>query len=151
MKFLRRHGGKTRPQIKAHLVAKNAQSPRARTIPFFHAFIENMAYQLEILPHDFFAPRSGLGTESEDEIPTGLIVLFEFEEPSFFGIFEQIIKAAVSVEGLGEVRFLALDRLLDHRTPEVLVPLAEKGLGRFQDEVESIFLRSGLIGLGHIF
>src|SRR5437868_345912 len=62
--------------------------------------------------------------DGPDDVAAGLAVLLELDEAFFFRIFEQVRECLVAVVGLVEARIAALERLLHHRAPDLLVGAA---------------------------
>jgi hypothetical protein len=51
VQLLGRYERKSLAEIKSHLVAKNAERPRAGAITFCRAVLTDMAHEVEVLPH----------------------------------------------------------------------------------------------------
>ena len=55
----------------------------------------------------------------DDAIPTGSVVELQFEQTASLGLLEQVVEGAEPVERLVESRTTALERLFDHRSPQL--------------------------------
>src|SRR3954468_9353756 len=65
-----------------------------------------------------------VGLSWPDEIAAGLLVRLELDEAFLLGIFQEVGKGAEPVVRLVEAGFAPLERLLDHRAPDVLAGAA---------------------------
>src|SRR5580765_7299194 len=86
----------------------------------------------------FFAARSAALLGLANDVAAGLFVRFELDEVLLFRILEQIGEGLVAIVGLFESRMPALQRLLDHRAPDLLLRAALRGerLERAEHQVE---------------
>src|SRR5688500_19660963 len=77
-----------------------------------------------------------------DDVAAGFLIFFEVDEPPRPRFLEQVAEAAEAVVRLVEARSLALDRLLDHRAPDllVLVTLVGERFDRREHEIERLLL-----------
>src|SRR5258706_4744064 len=87
-----------------------------------------------------------------DDVAARLLIEIELDQPFGAGVLEQVGKAAVAVVGLVEAGLPALERLLDHRAPDLLARAALRaqrlqGLGH---EVESFLLLLAARGRGFL-
>src|SRR6516164_5951455 len=99
-------------------------------------------------PHAARLPRSPPGRghsgtsvdvrRKPDEIAPRLLVTLEAEASAALGLFEHSVERSEPVIGLVESRLAALQRLLDHRTPHLLLitALGDQGLDGSDDQVE---------------
>ena len=78
-----------------------------------------------------------------DPVAAGLLVRLQLQQTALLRFQEQVVKRTESVSALVETGVAALDRLLDHRTPDRLVRLALLGDGfqRFHHQVKRLFQR----------
>ena len=82
-----------------------------------------------------------------------LLVRFELQQAALLRFQEHVVKRTEPVSALVETRVAALDRLLDHRTPDRLVRLALLGDGfqRFHHQVKGLFQRRpGVLAFGRL-
>src|SRR6266850_3335346 len=92
-----------------------------------------------------FLPRAASSSAAlgrANEIPAGLLVRFEFDEASFLRIFEEVGERLEPIVGLVESGFAALERLLDHRAPDLLAfaALGDERAEGLDDEIEGLLL-----------
>src|SRR3954469_19897953 len=97
---------------------------------------------------------AGAGLRWPDGVAAGLFVRLELDEAFRRGIFQKVGEGAEAVVGLVEARLPALQRLLDHRAPDVLAftALGDQRAERLDQEVERFLLlvlarRRGLAAL----
>src|SRR5688572_12126835 len=71
-----------------------------------------------------------------------LLVRLKLDQPLLSGLLEQIGKRSESVVGLVEAGIPALERLLDHRAPDLLVraALGQQRLQGAEQQIESLLL-----------
>ena len=72
------------------------------------------------------------------DIAAGLLVALELEQTRAPGFLQQVAESAEAVVGLVEAGHAALERLLDHRAPDLLflAALGDQRLERRQDQVD---------------
>src|ERR1041384_3033928 len=92
-----------------------------------------------------FLPRAAARSAAlgrANEIAAGLLVRGELDEVPLLRFFEEVRECLEPIVGLVESRFAALERLLDHRTPDLLAlaALGDEGLQRLDDEIEGLLL-----------
>src|SRR6185295_9487607 len=77
-----------------------------------------------------------------DEIAARLLVGLERDERPLFSFLEEIGEGLEPIVGLVEAGLAALERLLDHRTPDLLAlaALGDQRLQRLEKEVEGFLL-----------
>src|SRR5579872_3099353 len=81
-----------------------------------------------------------------DDIAAGLLVVLQRQQPFRLGGFQQFAEAVEAVIGLVESRFAALQRLLDHGPPDLvlLAPVLEQVLYRLHHQVQRLLAAFGL-------
>src|SRR3954469_11695674 len=96
------------------------------------------------------AARSGRA----EDVAARLLVRLKLDQPLFAGFLEQVRKRPIAVVRLVEAGIAALERLLDHRAPDLLVgaALGDQRLERAEEEVVGFLLlvvtsRRGLLAL----
>src|SRR5690554_2722220 len=74
------------------------------------------------------------------DVAARLLVRLELEQPARLRLLEQLAERAESVVGLVEPGLAALERLLDHRAPDLLLgaALAHQRLDRLHHQVERL-------------
>src|SRR3954469_22247215 len=84
--------------------------------------------------------RVGLGWP--DEIAAGLFVRLQLDEAFLLGIFQEVGERAEAVVRLVEAGFAALQRLLDHRAPDLLAvaALGDERVQRLEKQIEGFLL-----------
>src|SRR5262245_26398074 len=77
-----------------------------------------------------------------DDVAARLLVGFKPDQAFLAGLFQQVGERAKAVVALVEARVAALERLLDHRAPDLLLGTALGGqrLERGQHQVERLLL-----------
>src|SRR3954463_10005559 len=77
-----------------------------------------------------------------DHVADGLAVLLELDEAFLFRVLEKVRKGLVAIVGLVEAWITALESLLHHRAPDLLVgaALGDEGLQRAEHHVERLLL-----------
>src|SRR6266568_5743727 len=82
----------------------------------------------------------GLSLRGADGVAAGLLVGLQFYQTALLRFEQQIVEGLESVSALVEAGIPALDGLLDHRTPNVLVlvPLAGDCFHRLGHEFERL-------------
>src|SRR5690554_789534 len=84
--------------------------------------------------------------ETKHNIAARLLIFLQLQKSLLLGLFEQVAEIAIAVEGLGEMRTLALKRLLDQRGPDVGVALAKQRLDLGQDDLDGVLFGAALGG-----
>src|SRR3954467_530856 len=89
------------------------------------------------MPLSLAARRSALLGRADD-VPAGFLVGFELDEITLFRILEEVRESLVAVVGLVEAWVPALERLLDHRAPDLFLraALRHEGFERADHEVD---------------
>ena len=79
--------------------------------------------------------------EHADRVAARLVVGFELDEVAFLRLQQEVVERAEAVIRFVEARLAALQRLLDHRAPDLFLGAAFVGqrFDRFDDEVERFF------------
>src|SRR6267142_1925770 len=77
-----------------------------------------------------------------DDVAAGLLVRLELDETALLRLLEEIGEGLEAIVGLVEPGFAALERLLDHRAPDLLAlaALGDQRLQRLEKEVEGFLL-----------
>src|SRR6185503_9010862 len=77
-----------------------------------------------------------------DEVAARFFIRLETDQSFLFHVLEQVREGAIAVVGLVEARLSALQRLLDHRAPDLLAraALGRERLQRLDHEVERLVL-----------
>src|SRR3954463_14284104 len=88
------------------------------------------------------APGRPASLRGPDDVAAGLAVLLELDEALLFRVLEEIREGLVAIVGLVESRVAPLERLLDHRAPDLLVraALGDQGFQRAEHHVEGLLL-----------
>src|SRR5207253_7494060 len=98
----------------------------------------------------------GASDGTANHIAARLVIALEGDQAALGGLLEQLVERAEAVVALVESRAAALQRLLDHRTPDLVLctPLGEQGVDGGEYEVERflllvLILLLAVLGLGH--
>src|SRR5262245_7420166 len=93
-------------------------------------------------PRSSARTRSAASSCGADEVTTRLLVRLELDQAFLARFLEQVGERAKAVVALVEARVPALERLLDHRAPDLLLgpALGGQGLERGQHQVERLLL-----------
>src|SRR5262245_34189998 len=85
---------------------------------------------------------------TRDDVAAGLRVEFEVDQLAVARLLEQVTEGLEAVVALVEPRFAPLQRLLDHRAPDLLlrVALGEEVLGRLHHELDALL--AAVVGPG---
>src|SRR5688572_31209215 len=77
-----------------------------------------------------------------DKVAAGLLVWLKLDQVLALGLLEQVGKGAEAVVGLVEAGLAALERLLDHRAPDLLAlaALGDERVQRLDHQVEGLLL-----------
>src|SRR5436190_17093808 len=77
-----------------------------------------------------------------DDVAARLLVGLELDETAFFRLLEEVGEGLEAIVGLVEAGLAALERLLDHRAPDLLAlaALADECLQRLEKEIEGLLL-----------
>src|SRR5262245_50125089 len=88
------------------------------------------------------AANSSAGLGRADDVAARLFVRLKPDQSPLARFLEQVGKRPVAVVGLVEARIAALQRLLDHRAPDLLVraALGDQCLQRAEEDIESFLL-----------
>src|SRR5258706_7030374 len=90
----------------------------------------------------FLAARSSARLGGLDDVAPGLLVRVERDEALFLGFLEEVGEGTETIVRLVESRIAALERLLDHRAPDLLLGAALGGqrLERAEHLIKSFLL-----------
>src|SRR5260221_12125219 len=90
----------------------------------------------------FWAARSSARLGGLDDVAPGLLVGVERDEALFLGFLEEVGEGTETIVRLVESRVAALERLLDHRAPDLLLGAALGGqrFERAEHQVEALLL-----------
>src|SRR5687767_15127436 len=86
--------------------------------------------------------RLGLVVRRADDVTAGLLVAFKLQQVPGARLLEQLVERAEAVVALVEAGIAALQRLLDHRAPDLLLvaALVDQGVDRLEHELEGFLL-----------
>src|SRR5687767_10075325 len=102
------------------------------------------------MPRPAAARSSALLGGGADEVAAGFLVGLKRDELLALGFLEQVGKGAEAVVGLVEPGLAALERLLDHRAPDLLAlaALGDERVKRLDHQVEGLLLLVALFAAG---
>src|ERR1700756_372731 len=88
------------------------------------------------------ATSAAVGLRGADEVAARFLIRLELDQAAALGFLEQVGKGAEAVVRLVEAGFAALERLLNHRAPDLLAfaALGDERVQRLDDQIERLLL-----------